>query len=195
MRRCIRLSEAPLSPALNIEPTCNSSKNVKRKWNSTDSLHSLYEKLTSTSLNDSDHFSLTSSLPLQDDFCTSLFILNDHDIAVTKIYGQKYTIDIRRVDDLSLVINFDVEIGQPTSFSKNEKFYFFGCVNGVLITDHSYKKKSIIYSRSRVYSMLTINQSHLVLGQSCGYIEVLNLKTMSIEVSKRIIGFGFINNL
>ena len=189
------MSEAALSPALNIEPTCKSKKNMERKCNSTDSLHSLYEKLTSTSVNDSDHFSLTNSLSLKDDFCTSIFIVNDHEIAVTKLFGQKYTIDIRKLDDLALIINFDVEIGQPTSFTKNEKYYFFGCVNGVLITDHNYKKKSIIYSRSRVYSMLKINESHLVLGQSCGYIEILNLKSMSIEVSKRIIGFGFINNL
>ena len=88
MRKCISLSEAPLSPASNFHSECKPKNLNPSKPNSTDSLHSLYEKLTSTTLNETDeHFSLTNSLSLKNDYCTSLFVVNKTDIALTKIYS------------------------------------------------------------------------------------------------------------
>ena len=80
-------------------------------------------------------------------------------------------------------------MGWVSSFTNIGNNYLFGCEKGLAITDHEYSLLNSFKSKKEVQDLIIVDDSHVLLAEYTGFIEVVNTQELKQVATKQFTGY------
>ena len=77
---------------------------------------------------------------------------------------------------MNILMNITTHLEALCCFTKTDSFYYFGCSNGVLICNYFFKNIKRVKSEKWVFSIASIRNELVILGEYRGPIEIIDAR-------------------